>query len=445
MKEEFLHFVWKNRQFDQEKFVTTDGNPIEVINPGDYNRDSGPDFFNARLLIGDTLWAGNVEIHIKSSSWDMHGHHSDRSYDNVILHVVNEYNCDAFTSSGLKIETAVMNWDIRLYEKYQAYLDAPGTIACQADLPLVDYFHIRHWITSVAAERLELKAQKIRTLLKELRNDWEETLYRLLTRYWGMNVNAEPFFILATRLPLKIIKKHSDNLVQVEALLFGQAGMLEEGLFRDAPEDEYYRLLCREYRVLARKYSLKPVDEWMWKYHRMRPSNFPTVRISQLAALLTSREHLFASIREADSIDSLSEIFCAPASPYWNSHYKFGMVTSSPSVKRVGQGLISALIINCVVPLIFLYGRELSNQLYCDRALKISEDIPPERNRVTREWEAAGIIPLSAFESQGLIGLSSTMCKIRSCLNCQIGSKLISLGKDSDPRSKMVMEGPANS
>jgi len=444
MKEEFLHFIWKNRLFDPDSFISEEGHQIKVISTGDYNRDSGPDFFNARLQIGNTMWAGNIEIHLKSSHWELHGHHLDNSYNNVILHVVQEYDGAAYTSSGIRIETAVMNWKKIIYEKYQEYINAPGTIACLKDLHLVDYFHVRHWITGMAAHRLEEKSQKIRPVLKELHNDWEETLYRLIARYYGMNVNSEPFYMLASRTPLKIIKKHSDNLLQVEALLYGQAGMLEDGLFRETIDDQYYKLLVREYTVLAAKYSLRPIDGWIWKFHRMRPSNFPTIRISQLAALLTTTEHLFAIMREAASSEILYELFNRPASSYWDNHYKFSRTTSSRSVKSAGSGLGSALIINCVVPLIFLYGRETSNQRYCDRAINLIEGIVPEKNRVTREWESAGIVALSAFDTQGLIGLSETMCKIRACLDCQIGCKLISLGLDSDPRIKMVMEAPDN-
>lgn len=441
MKEEFLHFIWNNGLFNQETFVTTRGEQIKVLNPGDYNRDSGPDFFNSRILIGDTIWAGNVEIHIKSSSWVAHSHHLDPSYNNVILHVVHEFNSESFNSAGTRIETAVMNWDNSLYEKYEQYLNEPSAIACRNDLNRVDFFRIRHWITRIATERLEEKSARIKPVLAELNNDWEETLYRLISRYYGMNVNSEPFSLLASRLPLRIIRRHSDDILQVEALLYGQAGLLEDGLFREALTDEYYSLLVREYRSLAVKYSLVPVDGWLWKFHRMRPANFPTVRISQLAVLLTSEDHIFARIRESGSTGKIIEIFNTNATSYWDNHYKFG-IASACHVKNAGPVLTSGLLINCVIPMIFLYGKVTSNQTYCDRAIDLAENIPPENNRITREWESAGIIPASAFESQGLIGLRERMCKIRACLNCQIGSKLISLGKESDPRARMFLEEP---
>jgi hypothetical protein len=441
MKEEFLHFIWKNRLFDSNNLKTVDGNQVEVVDPGDYNRDSGPDFFNSRIIIDNTEWAGNVEIHLLSSHWHSHGHHKDHAYDNVILHVVWKHDYRAFTASGQNIETLEITWDKSISNRYEEYISKPYTIACSGDIQKVETIIIRQWINRLAVQRLLDKSDRIKVELEETCNDWEEVLYRLLSKYFGMNVNSDPFYLLSKITPLSIIRKHISNPVQVEALLFGQAGMLHKGLFLKAVDDDYYRLLVREYSVLSAKYSLVPMDGWTWKFHRMRPANFPTIRISQLANLLLNHQHLFSLVKMAGSYQQLSALFDCGTSIYWQSHYTFGKEVSRKE-KRVGDSAISGLIINCLLPLLFLYGRENSDQDYCERAIDIAENMSPEQNLIVKEWAKAGIKSFSAFESQGLLELKERFCKNRACLNCHIGTKLISLSKDSDPRERLILEDP---
>ncbi len=273
MKEEFLHYLWKYSLYDADKLFDADGNRISVIHPGEYNRDSGPDFFNARISVAGTVWAGNIEIHTRASHFDNHGHQNDPAFDNVILHVVAEIDKKVFNTKGEEILTAEISFDPLLYEKYTSLVNNPYLIACQGQINKLDTFLVRHWLSSLVVERLKNKSEMIFKILSETGNDWEETFYRLLSRYFGFRINTEPFEMLATALPFRIIRKHADNLFQIEALLFGTAGMLEEGLFREALSDEYYRSLIKEYRILSAKYSLRPVHGWIWKFSRLPPSN----------------------------------------------------------------------------------------------------------------------------------------------------------------------------
>ena len=263
MKEEFLHFLWKYGLFDKEKLLDSEGNRIIIINPGEYNRDAGPDFFNARIAVAGTIWAGNIEIHLRSSHFDMHGHQNDPVFDNVILHVVLENDRQVFNSKGEELLTAEIKYDRLLHDKYLSLVNNPYIIACQDDIVNFDSMLLRHWVEALVVERLEQKSEIIQGILAVTGNDWEETFYRLLSRYFGFRVNTEPFEMLARSLPLKIIRKHADNRFQIEALLYGTSGMLQEGLFRDALEDSYYKDLIREFRILSAKYSLKPLDGWI--------------------------------------------------------------------------------------------------------------------------------------------------------------------------------------
>jgi len=439
MKEEFLHFIWKNRLFGQDSPETITGRKLVVIDPGTYNRDAGPDFFNSRIKVGKTEWAGNVEIHVNASDWNRHRHNLDHSYDNVILHVVVNNDIEIKTASGLVPETYILTWESVVEDRYNDFLNDPNVIACSDYLYKIPRFTLRHWISRMAIERLEDKIDKLEEALKATNNDWDETFYRLLARYFGLKVNADPFFLLACQLPLKIIRKHADNRMQVESLMYGQAGMLEPGVFENEIYDEYYSTLLKEYRVLQKKYSLKPLDPWLWKYHRLRPLNFPTVRISQLAGLLCSGKSLFGLIKDSKSLDEMGIVFKSEASEYWNNHFVFGTYKKG-RVKKTGDTMLDLLLINTIIPVLFLYGKETGGNKYCARATDMLDSIAPEDNRITREWARAGIIACSALETQGLLHLRETYCKNRLCLHCQCGSKLISLGKNIDPETCYLLE-----
>lgn len=435
MKEEFLHYLWKYRLYDAEKLFDSDGKQIIVINPGEYNRDSGPDFFNARLKIDGTEWAGNIEIHIRSSDFDNHRHNTDPAFDNLILHAVAENDRRVFNTRGEEILTSKIVFDINLYEKYINLINHPSVIACQDEINKLDPFYIRHWLGSLAVERLQEKSEHILKILSGTENDWEETFYRLLSRYFGFRVNTEPFEMLASALPFRIIRKHSDNRFQIEALLYGTAGMLEEGLFREALNDSYYSDLIKEFKILASKYSLKPIHGWIWKFSRLRPANFPTLRISQLAALLSVAGGIFSRTLEAKTLSQLRNLFEVSASEYWNNHFVFGK-QSRDYPKNTGSQATDILLINAIIPAIFVFGKYRDSDELCEKAVRFLEETGPEENIIINEWQSAGFIADSAFITQGLIQLRNSYCRKRKCLDCSIGSRLlmigISLKKDED-------------
>lgn len=431
--------MWKYRLYDPEKLVDNDGNRIVVVHQGEYNLDSGPDFFNSRISIDGTVWAGNVEIHTKASHFDLHGHQYDPAFNNVILHIVSENDKKVFTAGGEELMTIEIKYDPLFYEKYISLVNNPYIIACQGDIKKLDNIYIRHWLNALVIERLQSKSELILKTFEQTGNDWDETFYRLLTRYFGFRVNTEPFGMLATALPFRIIRKHADNRFQIEALLFGTAGMLEEGLFKDALADKYYCDLIKEYRILSVKYSLQPIHGWLWKFSRLRPSNFPTVRISQLAALLSVAGGIFSKILEAKDIIQLKEVLEVSASDYWDNHFVFGKKSIRVS-KNTGTQAAEIILINAVIPILFVYGQSRDNQDICERALTFLENIPAEKNNILDEWKITGILAESAFYSQSLIQLRNEYCKKRKCLDCRIGSKLISMGKKLKDQEELLLE-----
>jgi hypothetical protein len=431
MKEEFLHYLWKYSLYDKDSLVDNENNRIVVINPGDYNRDSGPDFFNARLLIAGTEWAGNIEIHIKASHFISHGHNHDHAFDNVILHIVADNDKRVFNSRNEELLTVVVKYDQGLYEKYRDLINNPFVIACHNEIGKSDRFLFMSWLHSLLVERLQAKTDAVMKIFTETGNDWEETFYRMLTRYFGFRVNTEPFEMLANALPFKVIRKHSDSRFQIEALLFGTAGMLEEALFREALSDKYYKDLIKEYRILKAKYSLQPLHGWIWKFSRLRPVNFPTVRISQLSAMLSAADGLFSR--------TLKSLFEVSASSYWDDHYIFGKMSRKIS-KNTGNQATDIFLINAVIPLIFIYGRFHDKSDVCEKALSFLESTGPETNSVTRDWESVGVKVESAFYTQALLQLSDEYCRKRRCLECRIGSRIISMGKRLINSNELMLE-----
>lgn len=439
MKEEFIHYLWKYSLYYMDKLMDPDGNQIEVIHPGEYNRDSGPDFFNARIRIAGTEWAGNVEIHTKASHFETHGHNRDHTFDNVILHIVAESDKKVRNAMGEEVLTAEIDFDNSLFEKYIDLVNNPYVIACQGEIEKLDRFFIRHWLNSLVVERLQEKSESILKIFSETGNDWEETFYRTLSRYFGFRVNTEPFEMLATALPFKIIRKHIDNRFQIEALLFGTSGMLNEGLFKNAIDDDYYRYLLREFKVLSAKYSLRPVHGWLWKFSKLRPVNFPTIRISQLAAMLSVTGGLFSKVVEAKDIKSLRKVFEVSASEYWDEHYVFGKKSRKIS-KSAGTIASDILLINAVIPVVFVYGKNRDDIDVCERAISFLDEIKAEENTIITDWEKTGVEARSAFDSQALIQLRNEYCKKRRCLDCRIGTRLISSGSIFKRPEELMLE-----
>ena len=420
MKEEFLHFIWENKLFHADSQLTEDGEPLRIVNPGRHNTHAGPDFFDARIQIGDTLWAGNIEIHLKASEWNRHGHHTDPAYRNTILHVVALSDIEVFNDLGSKIPALVIRWPDWITRNYEMLVRSHDWIACASFLYQVDPFKIRFFLNGIVIERLTQKIDVIGKLLSETRDDWGETFYCMLARSFGLRENALPFEMLARSLPQSILAHHHDSLFQIEALLFGQAGLLGDELFGD----DYYLDLRKEYRFLAMKYGLKPIAGHLWKFMRMHPGNFPTIRIAQFAALIHHSRGLFATIIEASNLEEIRQLFSLTASEYWDSHYSF----NKPSVNRqklFGDQIFRLVVINVVVPFYFLFGDNQNKLTLKDRALEILEQLPAESNRLIDRWAEAGITAENALESQALLQLQHNYCEQKKCLSCTIGHKII--------------------
>ncbi|MEA2105889.1 MAG: DUF2851 family protein [Bacteroidota bacterium] len=419
MKEEFLHYLWKYTLFNTSNLRTQTNEKVEVINPGLHNMDAGPDFFNAKIKIGDTTWAGNVEIHLKSSDWYHHQHHTDKAYDNVILQVVHQHDKDVYLSNNSLVPTMEIQFDEILLKNYEKLIDSESWIACEKDLHTVDDFLIQKWIEALMIERLKDKALRLKQELKQTQNNWEETFYRHLARNFGFKLNAEPFELLARSLPLKILAKHKNNLMQIEALLFGQAGFLNE-----ETGDVYYQKLKREYQFLNHKFQLKPIAKHLWKFLRSRPGNFPTVRLAQFAALIFQSKSLFSQIMDEQDMRKIRQMLQAKPSEYWETHYHFNK-KSVKKTKPLGQSAIQILLINTAVPFLFVYGKHRGKEEFCDRALRLLSQIKPENNSIISNWKRLGLKPENAFESQALIQLKNKYCTFKKCLQCSIGNYII--------------------
>ncbi len=419
MTEEFLTYIWKYGLFDRKSLISDTGEEIEVIALGEHNAHAGPDFVNAKIRIGDTLWAGNVELHLNASDWKKHRHQHDRAYDNVILHVVLKADQHTERTNATTIPTVELKFDERLYANYAWLIGNKAWILCQNYIARIDTLLLQSWLSSVMVERLESKTNIIDSWLEKLQNNWEEVFYVQLARSFGFHLNAEPFERVARSLPLNILGWHKNNLFQLEALLFGQAGLLN-----NESKDAYESQLKAEYQHLRNKYNLKPVDSHLWKFMRLRPVNFPTVRLAQFAALIRHSTDLFRKITETEDLSSLVKLFSVTPSTYWDSHYKFGSVTSSRK-KTLGAEASATLLINTVIPLVFLYGHKRGDEKMKVRAIELLSQLPAEKNAVITRWEKAGLKAESALDSQALLQLRSNYCQKKQCLRCMVGSRII--------------------
>lgn len=420
MSEKFLQFLWKHSFYNRRRLVTSDGQKIKVLSPGLQNSDSGPDFFNSKIQIGDTLWAGNVEVHVKASDWSRHNHQVDKAYDNVILHVVYINDGIARRTNGEIVPALCIGFQKSLLKKYEELLNNKQWVPCEKDLEEVGGFTISEWLASLMSERLERKTNEIRQVFNRNINSLEETLYHLLAKNFGQHLNAEPFTLLATSLPLKIILKQKNSLLSTEALLFGQAGMLEE--INEA--DRYYTQLKKEFHFLKSKYKLKPVGSHLWKFLRLRPANFPTIRISQLAVLLFNNQGLFSKIISLNNSRDFEKLFDVSASEYWDTHYIFGK-NSKKSRKKFGRASTHLMLINVVAPMMFFYGKEKGNEIYMQLAVELLETLKRENNSIINKWVKTGINPMNACDTQALLELKQEYCDKKNCLDCRIGMKIL--------------------
>ncbi len=423
MSESFIHYLWQFQYFSKHDLRTTQGEEVIVFNPGYKNTHAGPDFFQSRIKIGELEWIGSVEIHIHSSSWQMHKHDVDEAYENVVLHVVWNDDKPVKRMDGSIIPTLELKSrvDDVLHLAYKKLVNSAEEIPCASSFGNVSQIIKLLMLDRALLERLETKAHDVNLILLRNNNDWEETAYQVLAKNFGFHVNADPFLQLAQSLPYKILMKHSDKLIQIEALLFGQAGFLEE-----AQEDEYASTLKREYVLLSRKYNLSSgrLNKTQWKFLRLRPANFPTIRLAQFAKLLFLRKNLFSNMVEASADMQWKNFFSMQQSEYWQRHYQFQKETKE-EIPAFGQMSIHNVLINSLVPVLVAYGKSKDDQMLVDRAIAILQQVKSEANNITRLWTSLELKSKNAFDSQAMIELHNNFCLKRRCLECMVGASLI--------------------
>ncbi|WP_347924644.1 DUF2851 family protein [Pontimicrobium sp. SW4] len=422
MREDFLHYIWKYKKFETLQLQTTGGEAISITNIGAHNHNSGPDFFNALLVIGKQLWAGNVEIHIKSSDWYVHNHENDKNYDNVILHVVWEHDIEIFRKDKteiptLQLKTYVSKNVLQSFEKL--FSKNEKWINCENDFSSVDDFILQNWLERLYFERLERKANDIEWLLKQSNNSWEEVLFKMLAKNFGLKVNSDAFLSLANSFDFSVLRKQQSKLQSIEALLFGQAGLLDTDT-----QEHYLNELQKEYEFIKTKFQINTIGVLSIQFFRLRPSNFPTIRLSQLANLYYKHSNLFSKIIEAKTTKDIYNIFDVKTSVFWETHYTLNK-TSKRSAKKLTNSFVDLLIINTIAPLKFSYAKH-QGKIANDIILNIIQQLPSEKNEVVNKFNTLKNVSKSAFYSQALLQLKNEYCDKNKCLQCAIGSVLIS-------------------
>lgn len=420
MPENFLHYIWMNRLYYPIGIQSDGGENVEIINPGQRNSDAGPDFFNAQIKIGDTLWAGNVEIHTTSDEWYSHRHEHDAAYDNVILHVVGESTGrEIVTSKGRRVPEIALKYPQDIVDRYENINLAHEQIKCGRYLKGLDKMTRDAWIDRLLTERFEDRNERVERLLEEHEGDWEQVFFSLIARAMGFKVNAEPMEHLARITPVKILIKHNDTL-QTEALLIGQAGMLPK-----EAEDEYTKELKREYEFLKSKFGLTPMDASEWKLLRLRPVNFPIIRLSQLAAIVRKTLGNFENVFKTLDIDNLMDTLDVSASEYWDTHYALGKETARKT-KSLGKASRRLVVINAIIPYLFSHARRYGKEREQTNIMKMLSFIPMEKNSQIEQWQSLGIDPLHEGEAQALLLLHKKYCMKGKCLTCRFGHWVLS-------------------
>lgn len=419
MKEDFLHHVWRFKCFDVNQLFTTSGEVIQLLHTGDYLQTEGPDFFNAQLIIGSQKWAGMVEIHLKSSDWYAHHHEKDANYDNVILHVVWEHDMPVYRQNNTEIPVLELHniVEVQLVQRYNYLMQRKEWIACDRELQSIPQFVLQNWLERLYFERLARKSLPIMELLHLYQNDWESVLFVLLAKNFGLNTNGEAFAQVAQSLKFSVFRKEQLEVLYLEALLFGQAGLLPEEAL-----DTYTQDLYSWYHYFVLKYKLQKPSVAI-RFFKLRPDNFPTLRLAQLAMVYHQRKQLFQSIIQCNSVYELEDLFHIGVSPYWETHYLF----DKPSKKRkklLSASFIHLLIINTIVPLKFAYAQHVG-KFDAEEQLVVLQQIPPEMNGIIEKFEHFGVQALQAQQSQALLELKKEYCDLKRCLNCAIGMELL--------------------
>jgi hypothetical protein len=421
MKESILHYVWQSKLFNSINLRTTDGESVEIIDVGKYNTDAGPDFFNAKVKIDNTVWVGNIEIHTHSSDWNKHNHQLDKAYNTVILHVVSHCDANIYRTDGEPIPQLEITFPKQIEANYEQLLNAQKWVACADKIGLIPSIFIQSWKNALLTERLEQKMDDIEHLLTENNQHWEEAFYITLAQSFGFNTNKQAFEALAKSIPVSLLGKHKDNLFQIEALLFGQSGLLGA-----TPIDDYALKLQQEYQFLKSKYVLNPMDGSLWKLLRLRPDNFPHIRIAQFAALIHSSSKLFSKIVDNPTVEYIKQLFECQPSTYWHTHYLFG-TESKFSIKKIGTRSVDGILINTVVPFLFCYATHKGKEQLKDKSLQLLELIQAENNTIVTNWQQLGLTSHSAYDSQALLQLKKKYCDEKNCLRCRVGHKVLTL------------------
>ena len=420
MKEKLLQYIWQFQYFNKNELTTTDGEPLSIIRQGNFNTNQGADFSEAKIKIGDTTWAGNIELHINSSDWNLHNHSSDKNYNNVILHVVWQHDKEIKDSTGNTLPTLQLQERISnlVLDKYEGLMNSSSFIPCESHVHTINDLTLLSWKQRLLAERLESRSAIIFSLLKQTNFHWEETFWWLIAKNFGIKVNSEAFEKIARSLPVSILAKHKNQIQVLESLLFGQACLLEKDF-----TEGYPKMLQKEYRFYKNKYTLEQPQLQLF-FLRMRPANFPTLRLSQLAMLISNSTHLFSKVKESRSVAGVSNLLNVTANDYWHYHYVFDEASAFKK-KRLGEQMINNILINTIVPVLFAYGLHHNEQQYKDKAIAWLEEIASEKNVITKGFEALKFSNKNSFDSQSYIQLKNEYCNHKRCLECSIGNSLL--------------------
>lgn len=421
MQEDFLHYLWKLKKFETLNLQTTKGEQVVIQNVGTHNYHTGPDFFNAQLIIAGQLWAGNVEIHIKSSDWYVHNHEVDPNYDNVILHVVWEHDTPVFRKDNSEIPTiqlknyvsqVALNNYAKLFNSKLTWINCENTIAN------VNPFIVTNWLERLFFERLESKAKAIEAILKASNNNWEAVLFKLLAKNFGLKVNGDAFFSLANSFDFSVVRKQQSNLQSLEALFFGQANMLEDDI-----QEAYYIALQKDYAFLKQKFKIDNTSVSPFQFFRLRPPNFPTIRLSQLANVYHMHHNLFSKVIASDSVADIYKLFSVSTSPFWESHYTFDKVSSARK-KHITKSFVDLLLINTIIPLKFCYAKQQGKSIE-EEIVNLMQQLKPEKNGIVDKFASLKVVSESALESQAIIQLKNLYCDKNRCLKCAIGNTIL--------------------
>lgn len=416
MKEVFLHYIWQYILFDFTDLVTEQGERLQIIRSGEYTQQAGPDFFNSLIVIGSQKWAGNIEIHIKASDWYLHHHEKDKNYNNVILHVVWDYDIPVLRKDQSPIPVLLLSKyvDHQLLKRYELLSQQKKWIYCEDFIGKMDVFKRDKWLETLFFERMERKVAPIKKFIEETNADWERVFFCQIAQGFGLNANGTIFFNMAKSLPIRVVQKERVSLVNLEALFFGKTNIIHA-----ANEDTYSKNLWQTWSFLSQKYELVPAELGQLNFFKLRPDNFPTVRLSQLASLLNKHSSLFDVILSCKKKEDFYKVFDVKTTDYWMEHYVLDK--RSPSkIKKTSTAFIDLIIINTVIPLTYVYYQNKGEDC-SELILDLISSLKPERNNIIDYFSQLGLGIENAFDTQALLELKKNYCDAKKCLHCGVG------------------------